>query len=729
MTNQLQDDGHQISDDNWAGTVLLLVIAALALVGEGIREATSGGGIVLDILGPAYLPALLAILFAARAAWTIERGGAFPVLAIGTAIAAFGIATLHHGIDPAWIGRLVVAIGLGIDGWAIATFVLARVGPPSSVTMIRLWDIALVLGYAVVSWSPLGTLHLAVLAILADRVAPRLGTTLERRRQPPVATSPPPSPDPPLTPPPRDSGPRWTLEQQRIIAGICEFIINTQGDKWPNPKIKEVIDAPAYTTYVLEKPDTADAGKFMREVDNLAIKLGVSEQGLDIIVSGKRQGLLIQISKPKDQRAILWFDEFVAKHGPPPPTQPYRVVIGEDSFGDPVYADITGNDPHLLIAGTTGSGKTIMMHSILAQLLWNCSPKDLQIAVIDPKMVSGALYAQIGIPHLWAPVVTELDKIPDILRKVEDEMMRRYRLLADAGYTNYRAYNAANPDSKLPVLIFLIDEVASLTGDATVLASFEKHVGNIAMKGRGAGVLLILGIQRPSQRNLSENVRGMLNQRIVLKTAGLNESTLALGAPKDDPAASRLGGNGDGYYVLAGERTRFTGAFLPEEEDPRRPGLTVTERMRAVVAKWGARPEPSPSELEPSTRLAAAHTAEVTDREWLIITALRYLFADADDPYEYRRVTAATILPLVGRAAEAYGADGLPVTTTEIEAALARFWPDGSQKREWDVCRVMIEPSKYAPGLVGQYATQPNDPPPDRGPSIEAVVAKARRDP
>lgn len=771
------------TEDSLLGTIVLLWGLLLVALIEAGRELVSGGlgaitngsdGPYFGILRLAGIPFLGVLLAVALGSTRPERLPKGLLVAGGLGLITVGLLAGQLGLG----GR-----GLGGPGWALIVagvvvlvyFVFsegrARRGlPEGRLVRPRFVLFGLWAAYAAASLAIAGSIHLAILLFLAWQVSTPVAdayASLRERMRPaarpeedhlfeefvPVAVA-----------------ARFTPEQQEIVDGIIDFIGATYESKWPNPTIREAVEAPAFTTYILDKPDIVEAARFIGQVDNLAIKLGVSEQGLDIVVSGKKRGLLIQIAKPREAREILWFDDFTAKYGAPPPDRPFQVVLGEDSFGQPIYADVgSPTDPHMLICGTTRSGKTIMMHNILCQLFINNSPDDLQLAVIDPKMVSGQLYAAAGAPHLWAPVVIDADMVPVLMSRVEEEMNRRYRLMTDANVTKLSSYNRKHPEDKVPALVFLMDEVASLTGDEGIKASFEKHVGAIAMKGGAAGVFLILGVQRPSQRNLSENVRGLLNQRIVFKLNSLGESTMALASGKDDPAAMRLGGSGDGYFVLSGERTRFIGAYLPEEDDKKwsaplektlkevrqtmidhraqgaspdviagdeaaidfirsrlETGLTVDSQIAAIVRKWGTRKltrdlgsAPASPVVNAAVRaqLAGEHNSGCSDREWLVLTGLRLALAAESDPYETRVFTPESLEPFVARAADGYGYREGVIEANEIHKALGHFFPDprtgGQPKlRDWAFNRAMIEPSKYDVGLVGRFAADPTSIPP-----------------
>lgn len=757
------------TEDSLEGTIWILRIIAVLTLLEAGRELFMGGwgsGPYSGLLGLAGLP-LLGALAALALGTRVERPTGGVAVAAGFGLITMGF-LLDLRVNNGTLFSSVLGRGLDVAGAIILSyFVFAAVRVRRGLSESRFSKARFVLAGILVTYTaatgwPAGALHLAVAGFLVWQIVTPIADAYASLRER-IGGNAAPADEMLEEFVPVAVHLRFTPEQQEIVDGIIDFISATYAEKWPNPTVREAVEAPAFTTYVLDKPDVVDSGKFISQVDNLSIKLGVSEIGLDISVSGKKRGLLIQIAKPRDKRDILWFDEFTARHGAPPPDKPFRVVIGEDSFGQPVYTDVTANDPHLLICGTTGSGKTIMMHNILGQMLENNSPDDLQLAVIDPKMVSGALYAQAGAPHLWAPVVIDADQVPELMRRVEVEMTARYKRFAEAHVTNRAGYNRVHPEEKIPTLIFLIDEVASLTGDEGIHNVFEKSVGAIAMKGRGAGVYLILGVQRPSQRNLSENVRGMLSQRIVFKCGAPNESSLALGSGKDDPAATRLGGSGDGYYILSGERVRFIGAYLPEEEDRKwqamakadleaarkglaadrangaapdmiavdesdvatledryKRGLTVASQIARIIEKWGTREIPQdlgPAPIDPlvmaasRAQLSAEHNDQCSDREWLVITGLRMVLANESDPYENIIFTPEALEPFVSRAAEAYNYREGDIAATEIHKTLGRFFPtrDGSppRLREWPFNRAMIEPSKYDLGLVGRYAANP----------------------
>jgi hypothetical protein len=714
------------ADDQLAGTLLLIGLAAAGIAAGGAWEFLNGPAIVLPTLGLGTIPLVGALALLFWIVLTKTRSGPLPRLAAGFVTLAIGGALVSSvAVHAVNLGLAVLVLGVVIVRHGLVTHFRDKAGLPTP-THDRL-DVAVFGTWAFLSVAggdPLLAIRLAALLVPVHWAAAPLSSVWEGA----VAwwqakTAAPPQPVPMTAPEPDEETPvaepkpAFTPEQMKVKLAIEEFIRNTQGDRWPDPTVTAAIEATAITTYVLHKPDVADAGRFMSQVDNLAIKLGVSEIGLDIRVSGQDHGLLVQIAKPLNERGVIWFDDLLARVGDPPAGQPFRVCLGLDRMNEPVFADMTGNDPHMLIAGTTGSGKTILMHSILAQMFEHNSPEELQLAVIDPKMVSGALYARAGAPHLWADVVTEVPDAPRLMEEVDKEMQRRYRLFSEAGVVDRIDWNAKFPDQHIPALLFLLDEAASLTEDASVMPHFQKHIGSIAMKGRGAGVFLIIGIQRPSQKNLSENVRGMLNQRIALKVAGINESKLALAAPGDDPSAMRLGGNGDGYHVLSGEMTRFLGAWLPDKIDLRRPDLTVTSRIEAIVAKWGNRRETTVSRATSMAHkklvradIASQHTDEIDDETWFVLRGLEIAFEDIPDANQtavlrdVRKLSPDALVPLVERAVP----DGYdltrPIDAARIRAILSgeRFRMRPDTDGAWPLNKGMVSDI-----IVGPYRADP----------------------
>jgi len=233
-------------------------------------------------------------------------------------------------------------------------------------------------------------------------------------------------------------------------------------------------------------------------------------------------------------------------------------ILGRDVNGEPVFADID-KMPHLLIAGATGSGKSIAIHSLITSLLYKNSPETLRLIMIDPKRVELSVYD--GLPHLVHPVITDIKKSMRVLRWLIQEMDRRYELLLEAGARDIKSYNK-NPNRHLPYLLVIIDELADL------MASFghevEGSIIRLAQMSRATGIHLIVSTQRPSVEVITGLIKANITARIALQVASQVDSRTIL----DMAGAEKLLGSGDMLFVSAelSKPRRLQGAYITEEE-------------------------------------------------------------------------------------------------------------------------------------------------------------------
>lgn len=238
---------------------------------------------------------------------------------------------------------------------------------------------------------------------------------------------------------------------------------------------------------------------------------------------------------------------------------PLTVVMGKDVAGMSQVGTIDSM-PHLLIAGATGSGKSIFINTLILSLLYRNSPALVRMILVDPKRVELSLYN--GIPHLLTPVITEPDKTVNALKWAVKEMDRRYRLLAESGSRNLPSFNANNPDEALPLIVIVIDELADLM--ATHSRDVEGMIVRLAQMARAIGIHLVLATQRPSVNVITGLIKANVPTRVAFNVASQIDSRTIL----DGAGAEKLLGSGDMLY-LPGDRAkpvRLQGAFVSEEE-------------------------------------------------------------------------------------------------------------------------------------------------------------------
>jgi len=235
------------------------------------------------------------------------------------------------------------------------------------------------------------------------------------------------------------------------------------------------------------------------------------------------------------------------------------VSLGLDVSGNPVVANIA-KMPHVLIAGTTGSGKSVLINSFISSLLFRASPAEVRLILIDPKRVE--LTGYNGIPHLMTPVIVEVEKILKSLRWAMDEMDRRYKTFAERGVRNIDACNELAGFQALPYIIILIDELADLMAFAPV--DVEDAVARLAQMARATGIHLVVSTQRPSVDVITGLIKANIPCRIAFNVSSMIDSRVIL----DTPGAEKLLGRGDMLYIPPDQAkpTRIQGAFVSDKE-------------------------------------------------------------------------------------------------------------------------------------------------------------------
>jgi S-DNA-T family DNA segregation ATPase FtsK/SpoIIIE len=293
--------------------------------------------------------------------------------------------------------------------------------------------------------------------------------------------------------------------------------------------------------------------------DDLALALSARTIRVEAPVPGKG---FVGIEVPNDEIALVALREVIDSEAFRRLKPPLRFALGQDVSGNAVAADLSAM-PHLLIAGQTGSGKSVCVNALICCLLLHNTPDELRLIMVDPKRVELTGYA--GIPHLLAPVVVDTQKVVGVLQWVLREMDLRYHKLAQAGTRNIAEYNArlASPDEKkLPRLVVLIDELA----DLMMLAPEETQtaITRLAQLARATGIHLVLATQRPSVDVLTGIIKANFPARIAFAVASNTDSRVIL----DQPGAERLLGRGDMLFQApdAPASIRLQGAYVSEEE-------------------------------------------------------------------------------------------------------------------------------------------------------------------
>jgi len=331
-------------------------------------------------------------------------------------------------------------------------------------------------------------------------------------------------------------------------------------------KVTHYERGPVLTRYEVEPDRGIRVAKITSLADDLAMALAAIDVRVEAPIPGKSA---IGIEVPNEHRSmvslrgVLESPEFrEAPRGKLP------LALGRDIAGGPVVADLVSM-PHLLVAGATGSGKSVCLHSVILSLVMMHSPQEVRLIIIDPKRVEMAVYD--GIPHLLSPVVHSVKQAADVMRKAIKEMEKRYDRFAVQGVTNINEYNDRARLSQgdeiehfdpLPRVVIIIDELADLMMQAK--AEFEYSICRLAQLARATGIHLVVATQRPSVKIITGNIKANMPSRISFAVASIHDSRTIL----DGQGAERLIGHGDMLYapLEAPKPKRIQGSFVPRED-------------------------------------------------------------------------------------------------------------------------------------------------------------------
>lgn len=360
-------------------------------------------------------------------------------------------------------------------------------------------------------------------------------------------------------------------------------------------KVREINQGPAVTQFSLEpgymatkdargNPRRVRVSRIVNLSNDLALALAAAPIRIEAPIPGRPYvGLEVPNASTNlvTIRSLMESDRFFRARGS------LKLVLGQDVSGQPFVTDLDSM-PHLLIAGATGSGKSVCINAIVACLISTHTPETLRLLMIDPKMVELVNYN--GIPHLLAPVVTELEKAVGILSWTTREMDRRYKLFAAEKVRNLDAYNdkmGAEGREILPYIIIIIDELADLMMMAP--DEVERTIARIAQMARATGIHLILATQRPSVDVVTGLIKANFPARIAFAVSSQIDSRVIL----DSPGAERLLGKGDMLYMAAdsAKLRRLQGVFVSDQE------LTSLIRFWATTVSRAVREPRSPIEM------------------------------------------------------------------------------------------------------------------------------------
>lgn len=314
---------------------------------------------------------------------------------------------------------------------------------------------------------------------------------------------------------------------------------------------------PSVTQYTLKPPAGIKLNKITALENNISLDLAATSIRIEAPIPGKK---LVGIEVPNVKPATVRMSGILeSKEWMEPSSSPLTFAIGRDITGHPVINDLA-KMPHLLVAGQTGSGKSVMINTILTSLLYRNSPADLKLILVDPKQVELKPYDDI--PHLLTPVITEPEKCISALKWTVAEMERRYKALSEVKRRNIVEYNAIKKEEGMPYIVVVIDELADLMMMAA--RDVEALIVRIAQKARAVGIHLVLATQRPSVDVITGLIKANVPARIAFTTASQVDSRTII----DQIGAEKLLGKGDMLIQTASmpKPQRVQGAFIDDEE-------------------------------------------------------------------------------------------------------------------------------------------------------------------
>jgi len=395
--------------------------------------------------------------------------------------------------------------------------------------------------------------------------------------------------DPPRTDQPHGFSPERLRELSKLLVQkLADFGVKVE--------VTAVAPGPVITRFEIQPAPGVKASKISNLARDLARSMAMIAVRVVEVIPGKS---VMGIEVPNEDRAVVSLNEVLSSDKYDKSKSPLTLALGHDIGGNPVITDLA-KMPHLLVAGTTGSGKSVGVNAMLLSLLFKSTPEELRLILVDPKMLELSVYE--GIPHLLTPVITDMKEAANGLRWSVAEMERRYMLMAAMGVRNIAGYNKKVKDAiaagtpipdplwqidksfdttppllePLPYIVIVIDEFADMM--MMVGKKVEELIARIAQKARAAGIHMILATQRPSVDVITGLIKANVPTRIAFQVSSKIDSRTIL----DQGGAEQLLGHGDMLFMPPGHALpeRVHGAFVDDDE------------VHRVVAEWKKRGEP-----------------------------------------------------------------------------------------------------------------------------------------
>jgi len=386
---------------------------------------------------------------------------------------------------------------------------------------------------------------------------------------------------------PAEGNAGYSDESLDAMARLLELKLRDFG---VDAEVVSILPGPVITRFELQPAPGVKVSRITSLVKDLARSLAVISVRIVEVIPGKS---VVGIEIPNEHRAVVRLKDLLTSAEYQNAKSPLSLALGQDIAGESVVVDIT-KMPHLLVAGTTGSGKSVGVNAMLLSILYKATPEDVRMIMVDPKMLELSVYE--GIPHLLTPVVTDMKEAARALHWCVGEMERRYRLMAALGVRNLAGYNKRVKDEKsipdplwpadsdeeappltaIPLIVVVIDEFADMI--MIVGKQVEQLIARIAQKARAAGIHLILATQRPSVDVITGLIKANIPARLSFQVSSKVDSRTIL----DQGGAEQLLGHGDMLYLAPGTALpmRVHGAFVSDEE------------VHRVAADWRKRGAP-----------------------------------------------------------------------------------------------------------------------------------------
>ncbi|MFC3419676.1 DNA translocase FtsK 4TM domain-containing protein [Salinicoccus hispanicus] len=377
-----------------------------------------------------------------------------------------------------------------------------------------------------------------------------------------------------------------------------------------NAKVSKIRIGPAVTQFEIQPDIGVKVSKIINLQNDIALSLAAKDIRIEAPIPGKSA---VGIEVPNSVISMVTLREVLKRRTS---DNPLEVALGKDISGSPISAELN-KMPHLLVAGSTGSGKSVCINGIIISILMNAKPHEVKMMMIDPKMVELNVYN--GIPHLLSPVVTNPQKASDALNRIVSEMERRYDLFSHSNTRNIEAYNqflereSETPEKvqKLPYIVVIIDELADLMMVAS--KDVEASITRIAQMARAAGIHLIIATQRPSVDVITGIIKANIPSRIAFSVSSQTDSRTII----DSQGAEKLLGRGDMLFLPSGKSKpiRVQGAFLSDNE--------VSDVVHYITSQMKANYEKSIMNKPVQKEQKESEDTLYPDAKWFVIEEQR----------------------------------------------------------------------------------------------------------